>query len=285
MYAPFDPCGALMDFLRFPFQTSMRIVAGQAGVPARWYALGPGHRVKPSGVGWGSRIWEEEWRRKADDGSFGEVFGIRPEWLPRVPGDHPPCDKGPYWPEQFRPGVSVKDADTYPVLARDGQGWPIACCEGVETVNLHPACSLSVVKRLPDRIWLKFSPTPVNTCWNETTIIQLDWDEGGSKWFGIGDPGFRGLYMEVTYAVDSLSGGCLINFDITVPGLPSGQGIILAMGLVIGPVAIFPTDQRVNPPYMRWLRTAGLGFNSVILCNFPEPMRNFDIELFASDPS
>lgn len=274
-----------MDWIRFPYQTTMRMVEGRPGIPVRWFKARSDAILKPDNYGYGSRIWEDHWRITQDTGQFGEVYGQKPQWVSSLSPIPAGCNKGPYWPEEFRPGVPGRDADTFPALAMDGQGWPIACCADPQFKVLWPACLSSPIKRLEDRFWLRFSPGPDTSCWLTTTVVEMNRQSGGD-WIGSADPGPHLLPIDVVLNADPELGGCIIEIEWHIEGLPSGQVTLFDMGFNLS-FSIKPTTQIANPPYVQWLRQSGAGFNDSLLCDTGGglPAKWFNVELLSSNPN
>ena len=253
-----------MDFLRFPYQTDMRIVAGQAGVPAKWFKCAPGRDKKPAGVGWGSRIWEEEWRTRLDIGEFGEILGVKPAWLPSPQPAFNECDHGPYWPERFRPGVPVKDADTFPVLRRDAQGWPIACCHPAQFVPLTSTCSPSV--RIPDAFWFETYETGGLPC-TKSLPTKVSCVKGlDGIWFGTSIWGSTGLPVEVRYDPAQAVGGlCPVGVHFPHPPWPLIEGFGVQLpGAIVG---LLPIRYSLNPLLIEW-EFVPTGIHGAAICDW-----------------
>jgi hypothetical protein len=276
-----------MDVLRFTYATRMRLVENQPGVPVRWLACAPGAKPLPFDHRMGSRIWEDDWRLKEDTGEFGEIYGTTPQWTTRSSPPACPDPRGPYWPEEYRPGVPSKDAGTFPALRMDAQGWPLACCGDPEFVDLFPACSEGQVMRLPGRFWLKFSPSSLGiTCWVETTYVQVDRDSNG-RWFGATPTGPHGLATEIIYDPASSDGPCRIRWRFFIVGIGWGEPFPLGLSDTPLPLAFSPVEASPNPPYVRWEWPSGFGMNQDLLCDNPAhvPPPWWRVELITAPPS
>lgn len=141
--------------LRFTYETQMRVVEGQPGIDVRWERCRPGAKPLPFAHGYGARIWENDWRQKQDDGSFGEVYGRRPKWVaPQL--DANLCLKGPYWPEAYRPGVPSREAGTFPALRREAGGGFSGCCTPAQFVPRFRMCNATIL--FPKRCRITVNP-------------------------------------------------------------------------------------------------------------------------------
>lgn len=256
-----------MDFIRFPYYSFMRFAKGGGASPVRWYAVTKNAPDKPEGYGYGSKIWEDHWRDEIDSGRLGEIPSIKPVWLPHAAPVDPQCDRGPYWPTRYRPGVPETDLGSYVALDTDGQGNVIACCGPVVTTPQFAVCSASPLIRLPQTFWLKFSPTTSPSCWLETTTIQMNYSPITGKWTGVGSPGFHLLPMEVEYNPNGSDfNKCSIIFTIHFPGIPVGE---MRFGIApLAPGAIAYSHYTVAPAYMRWERKV-LPSTAALICDFP----------------
>lgn len=275
-----------MDVIRNTYTTSMRLVEGQPGIPIRWLKCAPDAKPLPFNHRMGSRIWEDDWRTKVDTGEFGEIYGTYPKWVQRQVAPACANPRGPYWPEEYRPGVPGTEADTFPALRMDAERWPIACCGDPEFVPTWPACNVSPLTRLPEVFWLKYSPSTEPSCWLSTTIIEMTRGEDGA-WRGSADPGFHLIPMDVVLNPFALtSDQCKIVHDLHIEGLPSGQLLYFAVAFLV-PAAIPFTDVRQNPPYMAWKHVfPNLGGQAALLCDFSGLGfgSNYLVELLTSPP-
>lgn len=139
-----------MDWLRSCYKTQMRMVVGGPTVEVRWFKCDKKAPINRMRNGFGSIIWENDWRLKKDQGKAGEVYGTERVWYNGQPGSGDRCFKGPLWPEAYRRGVPSQEANTYPVLKTDSSGFPVGCCSAVEYWYLYDQCSHLI--RLPQKV-------------------------------------------------------------------------------------------------------------------------------------
>lgn len=267
-----------MDFIRFEYETEMRLVADQPGVPVRWFRCAPQAKGKPEGFGYGSRIWEDDWRHKEDTGQFGEIYGLKPTWLTPTPPPASICHKGPHWPERYRPGVPAEEAYTYPVLRMDAQGWPVCCCHPCQFVPAYLS-DCNQYWRYTERIRWSIDTPQVGQCPDFVGFfIDLFWN--GTYWHGERDWVVKGNPVTIAADFQFPAPGCLVLIYYLDP--PDGGGMV-AGDAVINPNQ--PELKSINPLRISWVRqslvpsaslaTVAVGFTPFDIFNWNNTLTNY----------
>jgi len=166
---PFHPCGSKWDWLRFPYKSLMRLGPGMPPIEVRWIRADPKAPIGSPGHGFTSRIWENDWRIRADAGEVGELYGQGLKWYDGLPNITGQCHLGPTWPEAYRTGVPVGEQGSFPALRLDAQGFPFGCCSLATYYDLYRRCE--GVYRWPNKVRLRgvnnsapgFCPTMVSS--------------------------------------------------------------------------------------------------------------------------
>lgn len=255
-----------MDFLRFTYDTEMRMVEGQPGIKVRWMRARKDAKPPPFEHPYGSRVWENGWRQAKDRGGFGEVYGSAIKWVEPELDPHV-CLDGPFWPEQYRPGVAREDAYDYPALRREAGGTFSGCCTKPAYWPLWRPCRDT--PRFPRKIRVTMSGQDGGGCppCFGTDFLMLRGDDG--IWRGNGVFGVTSRRFEATFPLPHTPDN-LCNLKLLFDG-PEGAFVEHGYNPDVGSPEVIP-----NPPVLfRWVPSTNGIPNSWFICVPATPLPNW----------
>jgi len=261
-----------MDFIRFCYETKMRFVEGQDGIKVRWQRARPGAKVPPFRHQFGSRVWEENWRGKADRGEFGEVYGSTLKWVEPQMDPHT-CLDGPFWPEEYRPGVMSRDAQDFKAIRKEANGTFSGCCTPPSYVPLWPALEYCLVgkitPRLTQRLRVRSLPNFPFDCPRAIGTDFIIEREADGIWRGVGEYGTSGITMSCEFPVD-----CLLRLTFDLAGDPYVEFRVDDFPLNL--------EYSLNPPRIfNWIAWRNGVPNHLMICGPGLPLPSFRLQVDA----